>query len=288
MAELRHDKWKGTTDGSPWMQKMLIRLLHRMPLGFFYFCVALAVPFYMVFRPKGYRASYRFFRLRIKMNPAKAFCHAWTNHFRFGQIIIDRFAAYAGREFVFETEGQQLFDVLEREEKGFMQLSSHVGNYELAGYSLKPARKKFFALVFSGEKKTIMDSRSELFSAHNVVMVPVNPDMSHIFVLNEAIGAGNIVSMPADRIFGSPRGICCQFLGCKAKFPMGPFAMAEQRGLPVLSVFVMKTGTDSYKIHVRRIEGRDRNELCLNYVEELEKIIKQYPTQWFNFYDFWM
>ena len=287
MAEPEHKDWQGTTGGTPWMQRALIRWFRYTSLYIPYWCMGFIIPFYMLFRHQGYIASYRFYRQRFGMNRLKAFCYVYLNHFRFGQIIIDRFAAYAGHRFRFEVEGQDVFDELERGEVGFMQLSSHVGNYELAGYSLVPEHKSFYALVFGGETETVMASRSKLFANHGVNMVPVSQDLSHVFILNEALRCGNIVSMPGDRIFGSPRSITCNFLGGKAKFPLGAFAMATQRSIPVLAVFVMKSGVKSYKIYVRRLQGENSEVLGQCFASELENIIKQYPTQWFNFYDFW-
>jgi predicted LPLAT superfamily acyltransferase len=93
--------------------------------------------------------------------------------------------------------------------------------------------------------------------------------------------------MPGDRIFGSPRSVECNFLGATAKFPLGPFAVASQKEVPMLAVFVMKNGVKSYRIFVHRIQGNTRQELCRSFAAELEKTVTQYPTQWFNFYNFW-
>ncbi len=287
MAGLEHADWKGTTGGTPWMQRMLIRWFRHTSLYIPYWCMGWMVPFYMLFHHQGYLASYRFYRHRFGMNPLKAFGHVYLNHFRFGQIIVDRFAAYAGHRFRFEVDGQEIFDRLEGGDSGFLQLCSHVGNYELAGYSLTPRHKTFHALVFAGETETVMASRSRLFAGHKVRMVPVRPDMSHVFTLSEALRTGDMVSMPGDRIFGSPRSIACDFLGGKARFPLGPFAMAMQREVPVLAVFVMKAGVKSYKIYVRRLSGESKADLAQCFATELERVIKLYPTQWFNFYDFW-
>ena len=269
------------------MQRTLIKWFRHTSLYLPYFCMGWIVPFYMLFRHEGYLAAYRFYRKRFCMGRIKAFIYVYYNHFRFGQVIIDRFAAYAGHRFEFKVEGGEIFDTLENGKKGFIQLSSHVGNYELAGYSLIPRHKSFHALVYEGETKTIMESRSRIFASHKVNMIPISGDMSHIFLLNKALLQGEIVSMPGDRIFGSPRSIACDFLGDKARFPLGPFAMAVQREVPILAVFVMKEGVKSYKIYVRRLHGNNAAALGQCFATELERIIKLYPTQWFNFYDFW-
>lgn len=287
MAALTHDEWKGTTGGTPWMQRMLIRWFRHTSLYLPYFCMGWMIPFYMLFGRKGYLSSYRFYRRRLALNPLKAFVYVYLNHFRFGQIIIDRFAAYAGHRFHFDVDGQEVFDSLESAAGGFVQISSHIGNYELAGYSLVPSHKTFHALVFGGETAEVMASRASIFATHKVEMIPVAADMSHIFRLNAALADGDIVSMPGDRIFGSPRSVSCDFIGGKAKFPLGPFALAASRGAAVLAVFVMKTSVKAYRIHVVRIEGDNASALCRSFAGEVEKIVKKYPTQWFNFYDFW-
>ena len=269
------------------MQRLLVRWFRHCSLYVPYWCMGWMVPFYMLFARKGYLASYRFYRRRFAMNPWKAFGYVYLNHFRFGQVIVDRFAAYAGHRFKMEVDAQEVFDRLEAGERGFVMFSSHVGNYEMAGYSLTFKNKTCNALVFGGETETVMQSRARMFAGHGVRIIPVGRDMSHVFALSEAMRTHNIVSMPGDRIFGSPKGVACVFLGAEARFPLGPFALASQYEVPMLAVFVMKAGVKSYKIHLRRLEGRSPQELCRNYANVLENIIKQYPTQWFNFYDFW-
>ena len=75
---------------------------------------------------------------------------------------------------------------------------------------------------------------------------------------------------------------------------MGAFAIAVQKNIPVLVVFVMKEGIKTYhsyvhKIHINKQLNTRRQiyELAQDYVNSLEKIVRQYPTQWFNYFDFW-
>ena len=131
---LQHNEWSGKTDGLPWMQRSLIALFRVSPLWLPYGIMAMVVPFYMLFSRKGYKAMYQFFRKRFGLGPWKAFWYVYANHFRFGQIILDRFGVYAGKKYHFLKEGQELMDELENHPEGFMLLSSHIGNYEIAGY----------------------------------------------------------------------------------------------------------------------------------------------------------
>lgn len=291
---LQHSEWSGKTGGLPWMQRSLVALFRVLPLGLLYGVMALVVPFYMIFSRKGYQAMYRFFRERFGYGPMKSFWNVYLNHFRFGQVILDRFGVYAGKKYRFISEEQSVFDEKETHEKGFVMLSSHVGNYEMAGYSLRPKIKKYNALVFAGETETVMENRQRILSQNNVRMVPVKDDLSHLFLLNTAIDDGEIVSMPADRIFGSQKSVECQFFGKNARFPLGAFAMAVQKEVDVIAVFVMKEGMRKYRIYLREIQydrqlskREQMSQLAQNFAAQLEEIVRRYPTQWFNYFDFW-
>ena len=291
---LQHNEWSGKTDGQPWMQRSLIAMFRVLPLWLLYGVMALVVPFYMLFSRKSYQAIYCFFRDRMGYGRWKSFWSVYVNHFRFGQVVLDRFGAYAGKQYHFLNDGQERMNELETHPEGFMMLSSHVGHYEMAGYSLKPKRKKINALVYAGETATVMENRQRILSQNNMNMITVKEDLSHLFALNAALDNGDIVSMPADRIFGSQKSVECQFFGAKANFPLGGFAMAVQKGVSVLAVFVMKEGMKTYHAYVREIEC-DRQaskreqmaQLAQSFAEQLESIVRRYPTQWFNYFDFW-
>lgn len=255
--------------------------------------MACVIPFYMLFGRRGYKASYSFFRYRFGYPPLKAFAAVYRNHYVFGQVILDRFALYAGRTFSFVMENQEDFNELLDSGDGILLLSSHVGNYEMAGYSLKAGDKPFSALVFSGETRTVMENRRAAFGRNNIRMVPVAEDMSHIFELNADLDRGGIVSMPSDRLFGSSKAVRKMFLGKEADFPLGPFSMAVGKNVPAFAIFVVKEDVYAYRILYFRLDSghgdkRSRIEtLAGNYVRTLESVVKRWPHQWFNWYDFW-
>lgn len=294
MAELEHKKWSGKTGGTYWMQQSLIVLVRVVGLRVMYAVMALVIPFYMIFNRKGYTSMKLYFERHRGDKGLRTVWHIYRNHFVFGQIILDRFAVYAGKRFSFTEDGQHIFDDLAKQPEGMVLLSSHVGNYEMAGYTLNSDQKGFNALVFGGETETVMQNRGKLLTPHQIRMIPVSEDLSHIFQLNAALENGEIVSIPADRVFGSAKTITCDFMGSKASFPMGSFALAAQKEVPVLAVFVMKEKVYGYKVIVRRlnvdseknIKGR-MNDLAQQFAHTLQEVVEQYPYQWFNYYDFW-
>lgn len=276
------------------MQRALVAWLRHSPLTIPYFCMAWVVPFYMVANYKGYLSIYQYFRQRHNFGKVKSFWNVYKNHFRFGQIIIDRFAMYAGKKFNIIIEGQELFEDLDSKKEGFVIVSSHVGNYELAGYSLNPKRKTFNALIFAGETQQVMEGRNAMFAHKGLNLIPLSEDMSHVFRINEVLAEGNIVSIPGDRLFGSPRYVTVDFFGKKARFPLGPFATAIQRDVCMLAVFVMKESISRYRIFVKTItadENVSRKDkpkaMAATFARHLENVLDKYPEQWFNYYNFW-
>lgn len=239
-------------------------------------------------------AAYHYFRRRMGYGRWRAAWATYLNHYRFGQVVIDRFAMFAGVHFDVKVEGYEHFRRLAEQEEGFVQLSSHVGCYEAAGYNLVAKCKRFNALVYGGEKSTIMEGRRHQLDKNNIRMIAVQSDMSHLFLINQALADHETVSMPADRVVGSPRTVTVSLLGAEARLPMGPFSVATMRGMDTIAVNVVKTGTKAYTAYVDALHydreaprKQQMQQLADAYAAALDRIVRKYPTQWFNFYEFW-
>jgi predicted LPLAT superfamily acyltransferase len=249
----------------------------------------------MLFARKRYLAIYRYFRRQHGYSRSKSFFKTWRNHYLFGQTILDRFAVYAGQKnFKVDNPDNELFLERVSAENGCIIVGAHVGNPELCGYLLSQNTKRINSLIFGGEAKEVQKNRSKVLDDNNVRLIPVSTDMSHLFILNEALTAGEMVSMPCDRSFGSSKTVECDFLNGKAAFPIGAFALALQFQVPVIALFVLKKAASLYRIHVISIpapqEGTKReqiNRMTGEFAKILEGIVKKYPEQWFNYYEFW-
>lgn len=287
-------EWAGTTYGNGWMHKWLIRILRCIDIRLLYGFVAICViPVVLIVNPSR-GIAYRYFRKRIGYGRLKSAWKTYTNHCLFGQVVVDKFAMYAGKRFDVETEGMEHINRMNEREEGYIQLSSHVGNYEIAGYTLVAEKKAFNALVFAGEKASVMDNRNKMFGDTKIRMIPLCQDMSHLFAIDNALQNGEIVSMPADRINGSPKYVEREFLGGTARFPQGPFSVATMRGLDVIAVNVMKVSTQKYKIIITPLaydktakRKEQIEQLSKAYVANLEKTVKAFPEQWYNYFEFW-
>lgn len=294
MAEFEHKDWRGKTDGTPWMQRTLVRLFRVLPLGFLYgLASVLVLPFYLLLDRRGRRGSYRFAR-QLGMGRFRSAVHVACNFYRMGQVVLDRFAAYAGKKFQIVYSDESAYKRQTDRPDPLLMLSSHVGNYEMVGYML-PVPKPMKVLVYSGESETVMEHRKRLFGAMDIEMVPVREDLSHLFILDKALADGEIVSLPSDRPFGSRKVFRLPFLGKEATFPAGPFTLAVRRELKaILAVYGVKEGRRQYRIHLDDLtipeEGSPAEKaraLARQYVTSLENAARRWPSQWYNFYDFW-
>lgn len=293
MAEQR--AWGGATFGNRWMHTTLVRLLRVVDVRFFYAFNALFVVIPSLLLSRGGKNIYRYFRRHHHYGRIKALWSAYLNGCLQAQTVVDKFAMYAGRKFHIAVEGQNYFDRLEQRPEGFLMLSSHIGNYEIAGYTLVSKTKAMNALVFGGEKATVMQGRQAMFSYTNIHMIQLRQgDASYLFELNDSLARGEILSIPADRSLGSAKSVEATLLGTPAPFPLGPFSIAVMRGLEVIMVNVMKTSTKGYTIYVRPLEYdhqlRQREQIkqmAEGYAAELDRLLRRYPLQWFNYFDFW-
>ena len=121
--------------------------------------------------------------------------------------------------------------------------------------------------------------------------------MSHLFAIHRALSDGEMVCMTADRALGSNKSLTFNFLGRPANFPIGPFAVAASEGVTVLGIFVMKESMRTYHVEVRPLRLTEEEQhlprrkqieaYAQHYVALLEEMVRKYPDQWFNYYNFW-
>lgn len=118
--------------------------------------------------------------------------------------------------------------------------------------------------------------------------------MTHVFRITEALDRREYVCFQGDRYLNKEKLLTTSFMGKEAKFPMGPFLLASKLKVPVVFYFAMREAQRTYRFHffiaetvVRTKEKRAEQALLEQYTQTLEKIVRQYPEQWFNYYPFW-
>ncbi|GAQ12909.1 lysophospholipid acyltransferase [Myroides odoratimimus] len=217
----------------------------------------------------------------------------YMSYFRFGQVLIDKTAISLGlrNRFTYEFDGIEILKQLLEEKKGAILISAHVGNFEVAEY--------FFAdidfecqinLVTTDREHSFIKEYFESISIKtNLNFIIVKDDMSHIFEINNCLSNNEIICFTGDRYFPGTKVLTEEFLGEQAVFPAGPFSIASRMKVPVAYVYVMKEANLHYHLYTRRAEvkHRDAQHLLKSYCDSVTQIVKKYPLQWFNYYDFW-
>ncbi|MBQ9470511.1 MAG: acyltransferase [Bacteroidales bacterium] len=288
-------QWDGKTRGGKFGQQCLFFLLRFLNIRVAYALVAVVLPFFLLSRTQHLKAIYRYFRHRHKRSAVGAAISTVANYFVFGQVVIDKFYLLSGSKspFTIGVDRLDLYAELSKQPAGFMMLSSHIGNYELAGYSLK-SHKPMNAIVFGGENAFLQQNRNRSLGNNNITPIAVSPDMSHLFAIKGALERGEVVSIPGDRLFGSTKNVMCPLLGAEAQLPLGPFITAVQLKVKALAIFVMKERGLRYSIYIREIapttDGpmrRQAESMAHQFAAEMQTLLLRYPTQWFNYYEFW-
>lgn len=288
-------QWSGRTYGNGWMHLWLIRLLRVLDVRVIYaFTFVFVLPVVLLVNPSR-TYIYRFMRARMGYGRCKSLWKAYVNHCMFAQLVIDRFAMYAGKEFDVKVVGMEHVERLIALPGSFMMMSSHVGNYELAGYTFKSVGKRMNVLLFSGEKASVMENRQRLFEDNNIGMVPVMDDMSHLFEINRILSDGEMLGVLADRINGSTKSLRKRLLGGDVLLPQGPFSIAVMKSVPVIAVDVIKTACRQYTVFITPLKydteaprAKQVESLSQAYIDNLERTVRRYPTQWYNYFEYWV
>lgn len=291
--------WKGKTHGGDFGQKCLFFYFKYGNITLSYAVMSVVIFFYLVINVKVTKNIFHYFRRRHKYGFFKSVISTYQNHFLFGKTLIDKFAIFAGRrdEYIVEEEGREYFyEMVNSPNTGAIFLNSHVGCAEIAGYLLSQKTKKFNAVVFGGEAPVMQGYRTKTWDEQNVNMIPVSDSFSHIFAINNALNNNELISMAADRVYEGSKNLKVDFFRSPASFPIASFQLAVKMKVPMLALFVMQEGNKKYHSYVYKLEvdnlatytQQQQIELLMKqYVLKLECMMKRYPLQWYNFYEFW-
>jgi len=290
-------QWEGKTGGGKFGQNFLFAVLRSVPVRVMYIALYLVTPFYVLFDFKSRKNVYRYYRLRQGFSAWKSFWRVFANYLVFGKVVLDKFAIMAEntRQYkIVEVENIEHFDRLLNSESGFVLASAHVGNFELVGHCLLQDKKRVNGIIFGGESSQMRQQREKSSEHSNINLIPVTDSISHVFAVKEALENGEIVTELCDRMFGSEKGFAVPFFGKEAMFPAGTFRMAVQLGIPMLALFIMKDGGTRYRGFLYPITvdsslpAREQaNQLARQFAEKMEAVLRRYPNQWFNYFDFW-
>ncbi len=225
------------------------------------------------------------------------FFHVFRLLLSFARVLVDRgwLGLKKGARLTGDFDNSELLLAELRRGRGLVLLTAHVGNWQTAlahidllgirvnslmHYAEDEVAKHFFDLKDGGPSFNII--RNDGF-------------MGGMVEATAALSRGEVVTIMADRYAGGP-GVEVDFLGEKARFPAAAYGLAGATGAPVAVLLAAKTGRRNYCLHVwdlievKRERGGGYGQFApaaARFARAVEAYLREYPWQWYNFFDFW-
>ena len=292
--------WKGKTRGGVLGYSIFIFILKYFNIDTAYFILRFVALYFLFFSPNAFKSIFYFYNKRLNYGFIKSIYHIYLNYYVFGQTILDKVALFAGYEnrFVFDFADEVYLNHMIEKNSGGILISAHVGNWEISGQLLSLLKGKFNILMLDVEHESIKKQLDSAKVQRKMNIILMKNDFSHIYEINNALMNNEFLCLHGDRFLNNSKTIECDFFGEKARFPYGVFYLAVKYNVPVTFVFAIKTGKKAYHFFTTPpkyfyITGnkKDVNENIENvlkeYVLNLEKEVRKYPDQWFNYFRFW-
>jgi predicted LPLAT superfamily acyltransferase len=288
--------WQGKSKGTTLGYSIFVAVIKKFGVLPAYVLLRLVAFYYFLFSWESSKIIYRFYRRHMHFGKRQSFAKLYRNYYLFGQALIDKIAlmAEAEKRFTFNFDGEDVLRRIAAMQKGGMLLSAHIGNWEIAGHLLKRLNTKINIVIFDGEHQKIKQYLSTVTGKATANFIVIKDDLSHIYAIADAFKNNELVCMHADRFMEGNKTLTTAFLGEKAKFPLGPFLLAAQFKVPVSFVFALKETNLHYHFFASEIKDFSAykkdifiQKMLEDFSAEMEKKVKAYPEQWFNYYDFW-
>ncbi len=170
---------------------------------------------------------------------------------------------------------------------GLVSVTAHVGNWELAGRLLAAHSARRTHVVVAPDAPEL--DRWVRRDGDGLRFVPrVRPAVGA--ELLAALRRGEVVAVQGDRALGGRGDVWIPFFGEPAPFPLGPFVLAAAARAPLVSAFCLMDATGRYRLRVAapiHVARGEEAAAARCWVERLEAVVGEHPTQWFNFFDLW-
>ncbi|MBN1198413.1 MAG: hypothetical protein JXA23_03600 [Bacteroidales bacterium] len=289
--------WQGKTRGGVLGYRIFIWTLKYVGISFAYFLLLFVVAWFAFNSRKAFKSIYSYFHERLGYSSSKSLISVLRNYYIFGQILIDKMAMLAGfqHRFTFNFEGEEY---LRQMQHGGLLVSAHIGNWEIAGNLLNRLDKRVHIILYDAEHQQINNYLKEIMKKRNVHFIIIREDFSHLKEIGQAFAAGDIIAMHGDRFIEGNKTISLDFLGKPARFPIGPVNLAARFNVPVSFVFAVKESRSHYHFFAtplyqieftRNLQKREQllREALTIYTRKFEEVLRRFPLQWFNYYEFW-
>ncbi len=287
-------QWDGKSRGVVLGYKIFIFFIQNLGVRSAYIILYFVAFYFLFFSRKGTKASFYYFNKRLGHSKINSFFKVYKSYYSFGQTIIDKFAIASGLKdkFTYEFENEQSLKDILKDKKGGILISAHVGNFEIAEYFFSRVDEfstQINLVTTDLEHSAIKGYLESVSLKTNMKFIIIKEDMSHIFEMNKVLSNNELICFTGDRYFEGNKYLTEKLLGKEANFPAGAFLLGSRLKVPVIFLYIMKETSKHYHFFAEEaiFKDRDAQDLLKKYTESIERILKRYPYQWFNYFDFW-
>jgi len=217
----------------------------------------------------------------------------------FAATILDRVYFLTGQQNLFDIDfhGRELLDDVLKQKTGCILLGAHVGSFEaLRCLAIIHDQLPLKIMIHQDHNAMITKILNELNPEVTESVINLGDDAA-LLKMKESIDEGAFIGILGDRITEGARRVNCKLLNDDVVMPTGAVTCAIILQIPVILFFGIYKGGNRYSIYIEKLAStistprQKRNEVVAQYMQKytdaIELIIKQYPYNWFNFYDYW-
>ncbi|WP_373976314.1 acyltransferase [Chitinibacter sp. SCUT-21] len=230
---------------------------------------------------------------------------SWQHYLSFADTILAKFHAWTGQlqHTQVSCTGRKMMLQRLAQGQGGIMLTAHLGNTE-AMQALSQANENLRLNVLVHTQHAEQFNRILAAQAHTravrlIQVSDINPALAAD--LTARVERGEWLVIAADRVpvnanKTAARTLIVDFLGAKARLPLGPHLLALMMQCPLVFAVCLKQG-DGLHLYFETLSepqavARTAREAWLaasaqRYADKLAYYCQLAPLQWFNFYPFW-
>jgi len=273
--------------------KTLYKLYQLFGYKFVYYSLYLVVLYYFLFA-KDVRSALKIYykKLGIRFSNKIFFQHL----FNYAITTSDRFISKSNPE-LYTIINKRRETLVHEISDGSILLLNHFGGWATAINYFNYSDTKLHIVMNEAMIQSAKEFEDIIQKKNNdsVNIIDLSKGFLHSYItIANALLDNESVGLMGDRAIDPKHNNLINFFGEKASFNKNPFRIAYKTKKPIIVVFVVYIEPLKYEEFFYKIEldfslkQDEAIEQSMNqYIEYLSNILIKYPTQWFNFYDFW-